>query len=165
MNDGKMEGEAKNIASLAREVHEEWCNGPFGRVVGSEDGQGEADADASDTCGSPQNGMHALAYAVVVGALYDRKDVVGLTVAVESLVQLMHMTEHAGNSPEMAGEREARLSAVEAAARTSTAFQAIAHVFRDWLTGSGWLAETSWDSGTDWEGERCGGFSDGGQMR
>ena len=61
-------------------------------------------------------------------------------------MQLMQMTGHAGNSPEMAGEREARLSAVEAAARASTAFRAIAHVFRDWLTGSGWLAGTSWDS-------------------
>jgi hypothetical protein len=46
---------------------------------------------------------------------------VGLTVVVESLVQLMQMTGHVGNSPEMAGERKARLCAVKAAARASTA--------------------------------------------
>ena len=103
--------------------------------------------DASDTCGSPQNGMHTLAYAVAVGALYDREGVVSLTVAVQSLVQLMQTTGHAGNSPEMAWEREARLSAVEAAARASTAFRAIAHVFRDFVTDSGWLAGTSGDTG------------------
>ena len=56
------------------------------------------------------------------------KGVVGLTIAVESLVQLMKMTGHAGNSREMAGEREARLSAVEVAARSSTAFRGIAHM-------------------------------------
>ena len=38
MNDGEVDGDAENIASTAREVQEEWCNGPFGRVVGSEDG-------------------------------------------------------------------------------------------------------------------------------
>ena len=149
MNDGEVDGDAGNIVSTAREVQEEWSNGPFGRVVSSEDRQGEANADASDTCGSPQNGTHALAYAVAVGALYDRKGVVGLTVAVESLRQLMQRMVNARNPLplEMAGELKARLSAVEAAARASRAFRAIAHVFRDWLTESGWLAGTSWGSG------------------
>ena len=78
MNDGEVDGDSENLASTAREVQEEWCNSPVRRVVGSEDGQGEADADATDTCGSPQNGMHTLAYAVAVGILYDREGVVGL---------------------------------------------------------------------------------------
>jgi hypothetical protein len=89
MNDGEVDGDSENFASTAREVQEEWCNSPVGRVVGSEDGQGEADVDASETCGSPQNGRHTLADAVAVGALYDREGVVSLTVAIESLVQLM----------------------------------------------------------------------------
>ena len=147
MNDGEVDGDFENLESTAREVQEEWDVKMDGRVVGSEDGQGEADVDASDTCGSPQNGMHTLAYAVAVGALYDRKGVVSLTVAVQSLVQLMQTTGHAGNSPEMAREREARLSAVEAAARASTAFRAIAHVFREFVTETGWLAGTSGDTG------------------
>ena len=77
--------------------------------MGNAVGQGEADADAPGTSGSPQDGMYMLAYAVAMGALCDREGVVGLTIAVESLVQLMKMTGHAGNSREMAGEREARL--------------------------------------------------------
>ena len=75
--------------------------------------------------------------------------VADLTVAVESLGQLMQRMVNARNPLplEMAGELEARLSAVEEAARASTAVRALAHVFRDWLTESGWLAGTSWDSG------------------
>ena len=58
MNDGEVDGDAENIALTASELQEEQCNGPFGRVVGNEVGQREADADAPSTSGSPQDGMY-----------------------------------------------------------------------------------------------------------